>query len=297
MKKIPFTGSAVALVTPFAGNEVDFDALGELIDIQIAHKTDAVVVCGTTGEASTMPSDEHRRVIEYAVKKVNKRVPLIAGTGSNDTHHAIKMSAFAERAGADALLCVTPYYNKSNKIGLYEHYKAISEAVSVPIILYNIPGRTGMSIDVDILKKLSELDNIVGLKEASSSMAYAEKAALNAPSLTLYSGNDDIIVPMLSIGAKGVISAAANILPEEIHNICELYFRGEHKAASRLQFDILEAVNALFLEVNPIPIKTAMRDLGYPVGNLRLPLSKMEEVNRKKMDDVLKKYGVSRLYG
>ena len=296
MKKAPFVGSAVALVTPFIDDEVDFDALGELIDIQIAHKTDAIVVCGTTGEASTMPSDEHMKVIEYAVQKINKRVPLIAGTGSNDTHHASNMSALAEKAGADAILSVTPYYNKSNKNGLFEHYKKIAGSISLPIILYNVPSRTGVSIDIDTLGKLAEIDNIVAIKEASGSLSFAAKIAANIPELCIYSGNDDIITPMLSIGAKGVISVAANIFPEEIHNICRYFFDGSFEQSKKIQLDLLDAINLLFVEVNPVPIKTAMQYLGYPVGNLRLPLGKMSDENFEKIKTMLANYKVSRLH-
>ena len=282
-------------MTPFIGDKVDFDALGELIDIQIAHKTDAIVVCGTTGEASTMPNDEHMNVIKYAVEKTNKRVPLIAGTGSNDTLHACKMTELAEKAGADAVLSVTPYYNKANKSGLYEHFKSIAASTSLPVILYNIPGRTCISIDLETLMRLSEIKNIAAVKEASGDLAYASDIAAKIPELHLYSGNDDIILPMLSIGAKGVISVAANIFPEEIHNICEYFMSGRAEKARELQLYMLEIIKALFTEVNPVPIKTAMSYLGYPVGNLRLPLGKMSDKNFAALKAVLLKYGAARL--
>lgn len=290
MKRIPFVGSAVALVTPFGGDRVNFDALGRLIDFQIAHKTDAIVVCGTTGEASTMPSDEHMRVIEYSVKRVDKRVPLVAGTGSNDTRHACEMTAFAEKVGADAVLSVTPYYNKANKSGLYEHYERISQCANIPIILYNIPSRTGVTLDIDTLAALSRLENIVAIKEASGSLSYASEIAAKLSQLCIYSGNDDIVVPMMSIGARGVISVAANIFPKEMHDITELYLQGETERARMLQLNMLEVIRALFLEVNPVPVKTAMNYLGYPVGDLRLPLGKMSESNFELLKAALSKY-------
>ncbi len=287
---VPFTGSAVALVTPFNGDKVDFDALGELIDFQISHKTDAIVVCGTTGEAPTMPSSEHMKVIEYSAEKINKRVPLIAGTGSNDTRHAQEMTYLAEKAGADAILSVTPYYNKANKSGLAEHYEKIAEATTLPIILYNVPSRTGLSIDFSVLEKLSKIRNIAAIKEASGNLSFASDIAARLPDLTLYSGNDDIVVPMLSIGAKGVISVAANIFPEEMHDMTELYLNGETEKAKRLQLDMLEVIKALFIEVNPVPVKSAMNFLGFPAGDLRLPLGKMSDANFETMKNALLKF-------
>ena len=287
---VPFTGSAVALVTPFNGDKVDFDALGELIDFQISHKTDAIVVCGTTGEAPTMPSSEHMKVIEYSAEKINKRVPLIAGTGSNDTRHAQEMTYLAEKAGADAILSVTPYYNKANKSGLAEHYEKIAEATTLPIILYNVPSRTGLSIDFSVLEKLSKIRNIAAIKEASGNLSFASDIAARLPDLTLYSGNDDIVVPMLSIGAKGVISVAANIFPEEMHDMTELYLNGETEKAKRLQLDMLEVIKALFIEVNPVPVKSAMNFLGFPAGDLRLPLGEMSDANFEIMKNALLKF-------
>lgn len=290
MKKVLFKGSATALITPFDGNGVDFDALGELIDFQIAHKTDALVVCGTTGEAPTMPSDEHMKVIEYSAKRVNKRVPLIAGTGSNDTRHACLMTELAEKVGADGILSVTPYYNKANKSGLYEHYKAIARSTSLPIILYNVPSRTGVAIDIDTLTKLADFENIVAIKEASGNLSFAAEISAVLPQLCLYSGNDDIIVPMMSIGAMGVVSVAANIFPEEIHNITEFCFNGEWEKAKKLQLDLFGVIKALFSEVNPVPVKTAMNYLGFSAGDLRLPLGKMSDENFEKLKTVLLKY-------
>lgn len=295
MKKIPFTGSAVAIVTPFKGDKIDYDAFGDIIETQIAHKTDAIVVCGTTGEASTMPTEEHIEAIEFAVKKTAGRVPVIAGTGSNDTIHAIGLTKAAEKVGADAVLSVTPYYNKANQSGLYEHFKAIANSISIPVILYNVPGRTGMSISIDVLKKLAEIDNIVAIKEASGNISYAARVAAEVPELYMYSGNDDMIVPVMSLGAKGVISVAANILPEEVHNICEYYDKGDTKEALKLQLDMLNLVNMLFVEVNPVPIKTAMKELGYSVGDLRLPLGNMQSDNLEKLRKALADYGVKKL--
>ena len=295
MKKLPFTGSGVAIVTPFNENGVDFEKLGEIIDIQIANKTDAIVVAGTTGEASTMPDAEHLSVIEYTVKKVAGRVPVVAGTGSNDTNHAISLTKEAQKLGADAILSVTPYYNKANSKGLTAHFKAIAECVDIPVILYNVPSRTGVNFSIDVLKELAKVENIVAVKEASGNISYTAKVAAEVPELYIYSGNDDMIVPVLSLGGKGVISVVANILPEETHNICELYAKGEIEKSRKLQLDLLGLINALFIEVNPVPVKTAMNILGYNVGKLRLPLDEMEEGNYNKLAEILKSYGVKKL--
>ena len=295
MKKIPFTGSGVAIVTPFSNNKIDFDTFGEIIETQIANKTDAIVVCGTTGEASTMPDAEHLKAIEFTVNKVDGRIPVIAGTGSNDTKHAVSLTKEAVRLGADAVLSVTPYYNKANQNGLIEHFKLIAESVEVPVILYNVPSRTGMNISIPVLKELAKVDNIVAIKEASGNISYTAKVAAEVPELYIYSGNDDMIIPVMSLGGKGVISVVANILPEETHNICEFYSNGDTKAALKLQLDMLELINTLFIEVNPVPIKTAMRELGYPVGDLRLPLGEMDEDNLKKLKKALSDFGVKKL--
>lgn len=295
MKKLPFTGSGVAIITPFNETGIDFEKLGEIIDIQIANKTDAIVIAGTTGEASTMPDAEHLSAIEYTVKKVAGRIPVIAGTGSNDTTHAIHLTKEAEKLGVDAILSVTPYYNKANKNGLMAHFKAIAESVNIPIILYNVPSRTGVNFGIDVLKELAKVENIVAIKEASGNISYTAKVAAEVPELHIYSGNDDMIVPIMSLGGKGVISVVANILPEETHNICELYEKGDVAASRKLQLDMLELINDLFIEVNPVPVKTAMNILGYNVGNLRLPLGEMEEGNYNKLCATLKKYGVKKL--
>lgn len=295
MKTLPFTGSAVAIVTPFNGLEVDYDALGSLIEMHIANKTDAIVICGTSGEASTMPNEEHIAVIEYAVKKVAGRLPVIAGTGSNDTAHAIYLTKAAADAGADAILSVTPYYNKANPRGLVEHFKAIANCCDLPIILYNVPSRTGMTISIPALKELAEVDNIVAIKEASGNIGYVAEIAANVPELHIYSGNDDMIVPIMSLGGKGVISVVANILPEETHNICQKYLDGDTTGSLKLQLEMLDVINNLFIEVNPVPVKTAMDILGYKVGNLRLPLAPMAEANYEKLKASLAAYGVKKL--
>ena len=289
MKTLPFTGSGVAIITPFNENGVNFDELAKLIEMHIANKTDAIVICGTTGEASTMPDAEHLATIEFTIKTVNGRVPVIAGTGSNDTLHAIELTKKAEEMGADGILSVTPYYNKTTQKGLVEHFTAIANSVKIPIILYNVPSRTGMNISIDTLKKLAKVDNIVAIKEASGNISYTTQVAAEVPELYIYSGNDDMIVPVMSLGGKGVISVVANIMPEETHNICEYYLNGEVEKSLKLQLEMLDLINTLFIEVNPIPVKTAMNLLGYNAGNLRLPLTDMEEKNLETLKNSLKK--------
>lgn len=292
MKKLPFTGAGVAIVTPFNGNETNYDALGELIEMHIAKKTDAIVICGTTGEASTMPDEEHLAAIEYTVKKVNGRIPVIAGTGSNETAHAIELSKKAEELGVDGLLQVTPYYNKTTQKGLVAHFTAIANAVSVPVILYNVPSRTGVSISIEALKELAKVENIVAIKEASGNISYTMKVAAEVPDLYIYSGNDDMIVPILSLGGKGVISVVSNVMPEETHDICELYFNGEVEKSRDLQLKMLELINDLFIEVNPIPVKTALNLMGYNAGNLRLPLVDMTDEHIEVLKASMKKMGL-----
>ena len=296
MKKVPFTGSGVALITPFNSDGMpNYKKLDELLEMHIANKTDAIVICGTTGEASTLPDDVHLDVIKYTAEKVAKRIPVIAGTGSNDTQHAIDFSIKAEQFGCDAILCVTPYYNKATPKGLVAHYKAIADAITIPIILYNVPSRTGMNISIPTLKELAKIDNIVGIKEASGNISYAVKIAAEVPELHIYSGNDDMIVPIMSVGGKGVISVVANILPEETHNICEYYMNGNVNASLKLQLDMLSLINDLFIEVNPIPVKTAMNILGYEVGGLKLPLCDMDSANYATLKKSLEAYGVKKL--
>jgi len=293
MSSTLFVGSGVAIVTPFTRDGIDFDKLGELIDFQIENKTDSIIICGTTGEASTMPDDEHKSAIEYTVKKVAGRVPVIAGTGSNDTKHCVELSCEAEKLGADGLLIVTPYYNKTTQNGLVKHFTTVANSVNIPIILYNVPSRTGLSFSVDTLKKLSKIDNIVGIKEASGSISYvAQVIAECGDDLDVYSGNDDMIVPILSLGGKGVISVVANILPEDTHNIVEQYIAGDVKGSCKLQLSMMSLIDALFVEVNPIPIKTAMNLLGYNVGELRMPLCEMSDKNLETLKNALTNYGL-----
>ncbi len=292
MKTAPFTGSGVALVTPFNENGVDYKKLDELIEFHIANKTDAIVVCGTTGECSTMPDEEHLAVVKHTAQVVNGRIPVIAGTGSNDTAHAIKLCKTAEEYGADGLLVVTPYYNKTTQKGLKLYFESIANSVNIPVIIYHIPGRTGVSISIDTFKYLAKIPNIVAVKEATGDLAFAAKIKAETD-LILYSGNDDIIVPIMSLGGKGVISVLANILPEETHNICADFEAGnvEKSAAEFLKY--LKLINTLFIEVNPIPIKTAMNLLGYEVGFLRAPLCDMEPENLETLKAELKKVGLN----
>lgn len=295
-KTLPFTGSGVAIITPFDGNTTNYDELGSLIEMHIANGTDAIIICGTTGEASTMPDSEHLAAIEYTVKKVNGRIPVIAGTGSNDTAHSVELSKKAEQLGADGLLQVTPYYNKATQKGLIAHFTAIANAVKIPIILYNVPSRTGMKIAIPTLKELAKVDNIVAIKEASGDFSYIAQIAAEIPELYIYSGNDDMIVPMLSLGGKGVISVVANIMPQETHDICEKFFNGDVEGARKLQLEMLDLINKLFIEVNPVPVKTAMNVLGYNAGNLRMPLCDMEEANLDALKKALSKLDVKKLY-
>ena len=286
MKKTLFTGSGVAIITPFTQDNVDFDKLGELIDFQIAEKTDAIVICGTTGESSTMNDEQHKAAIKYTVEKVARRVPVIAGTGSNDTSHCIELSQYAESVGVDGLLLVSPYYNKTSQKGLIKHYTVVAQSVNIPIILYNVPSRTGLNIKPQTLKQLSKISNIVAVKEASGDVSQvAEIASLCGDDLDIYSGNDDIIVPLLSLGGKGVISVIANIAPKDTHYIVEKYLSGDIKGSLDLQFKMFPLMKAMAIDVNPIPVKTALNLLGYNVGKLRMPLTDMSDEDL----DILKK--------
>lgn len=292
MKTLPFTGSGVAIVTPFDGNKTNYDVLGELIEWHIASGTDAIIICGTTGEASTMPDEEHLAAIEYTVKKAAGRIKVIAGTGSNETAHAVALSKRAEELGADALLQVTPYYNKTTQKGLVAHFSAIANAVKIPIILYNVPSRTGLSISIDALKELAKLDNIVAIKEASGNISYTAKVAAEVPEIYIYSGNDDMIIPIMSLGGKGVISVLANVMPKETHEMCAAYLDGDTAKATKMQLEYLDLINKLFIEVNPIPVKTALNLMGKNVGNLRLPLTDMDEKNLEALKASMAKYGL-----
>lgn len=285
-----FRGSGVAIVTPFtANNEIDFDRMGKLIDWLISNQTDAIVVCGTTGEAPTLRDEEHMAAIEFAVKHVNKRIQVIAGTGSNYTEHAIEMSQFAESVGADGVLCVSPYYNKTTQKGLIKHFNAIADAIQIPVILYNIPGRTGMNIDPMTIQELSKHPMIQGIKEASGNInQMVEIARLVPDDFRIYSGNDEMIIPMMSLKGDGVISVVANIMPLETHNMIDFYLQGRHDEALQLQLDMKPLIDALFCEVNPIPVKKALELMGMPVGSLRAPLYDMEEQNVERLKREMK---------
>ncbi len=291
-KNTIFTGSGVALVTPFNDKGVDFDSLAKLIDFQLENDTDALIICGTTGEASTMPDKEHLSVIEFAAKYTAGRVPVIAGAGSNDTHHGVELCKAAEQCGADGLLLVTPYYNKASQKGLIQHYNAMATATKLPVILYNVPGRTGMKIDVATAKELAKTEQIVAIKEASGDIAYTAQIAASCPELDIYSGNDDMIVPVMSLGGKGVISVLANVVPKETHDMCQKYLDGDVSGALKLQLEFLDLVKALFIEVNPIPVKTALNLMGMNAGPLRLPLCDMAENTLEVLKQSLAKHGL-----
>ncbi|WP_299994708.1 4-hydroxy-tetrahydrodipicolinate synthase [uncultured Clostridium sp.] len=288
-----FKGSGVAIITPFNENGIDYEKLRELLEWHIKESTDAIIICGTTGEAATMTEQEKKDAIKFTVDVINKRIPVIAGTGGNNTKAAIEMSLYAESVGVDGLLVVTPYYNKTNAEGLIMHFKAINDAVKTPIILYNVPGRTNMNITPETLLKLIQLNNVVAIKEASGDLSQVAKMkALCQDKIDIYSGNDDLIIPTLSLGGIGVISVAANIIPKEIHDMCDLYLNGDCFKATKLQLDYLELLNDLFIETNPIPVKTAMNIMKMNVGELRLPLYKMNDKNKKTLENTLKKYNL-----
>jgi len=290
-----FTGAAVALITPMKPNgDVNFDKLGELIDDQIKRKTDSIVICGTTGEASTLSHDEHLEVIRYCVDRTAKRVPVIAGTGSNCTETAKFLSKKAEEAGADGLLVVSPYYNKATQGGLEANFKAVAATVDIPVILYNIPGRTGCTIQpATIAKLVKEVDNIVGVKSALDEIGpVVQLMHLCNGEIDLYSGNDDQIVPIMSLGGKGVISVLSHVIPEDTHNIVEKFLNGDTKGSLELQLKYQPLIKALFSEVNPIPVKKAMNLLGWEVGSLRMPLTEMEEANAKVLEAEMRKVGL-----
>ena len=293
MKKVIFKGCGTAIVTPFTENGVNFEVFGKLIEDQIKNKVDALIVCGTTGEASTMTIKEREETIKYAIKKVNKRIPVIVGTGSNATTEAIKMTKFAESVGADGALIVTPYYNKTTQDGLIAHYQAIAKETKIPIILYSVPGRTGVNILPETCKKLSKIENIVAIKEASGNISQiAEIASLCGEDLFIYSGNDDQIVPILSLGGIGVISVLSNIAPEYTHNIVQNYFDKNIEESSKMQLNAIKLVQALFCEVNPIPIKEALNLLGYNCGIPRLPLIPMSDNKKEVLKKEMQNFGI-----
>lgn len=289
-----FTGSGVALITPFDENgEVNYSRLREILEFHVINHTDAIIVTGTTGEGSTLSDEEKISVIEFTVNIINNRIPVIAGTGSNDTRHAAEFSRRVEKLGVDGLLVVTPYYNKGNENGIYEHYKAIAEGVKIPVILYNVPSRTGVNLSIPLLKRLAQIENITALKEASGNISYVAEVAREIPELDIYSGNDDMVVPVLSLGGKGVISVSANIIPDISHDMTASFLKGDVKKARELQLKYNDLVNALFLETNPVPVKEAMNFLGYEVGNCRLPLGAMDESNRARLTDILTAHEVT----
>lgn len=290
MKALPFKGSGTALITPFLRDgSVNYDEFAKLIEFQIARGTDAIVLCGTTGENATLTDDERKKLISYGIECVNSRIPVIAGTGSNDTRHAIEMSKYAMGAGADALLVVTPYYNKASQNGLIQHFYAIADSTSLPVILYNVPSRTGLNIAAETYQALGKHENIVATKEASGDIsAIARIAAECGNDLTIYSGNDDQTIPILSLGAKGVISVFSNIMPFETHEICRLWFEGKTEQALKLHLKLLDLMNSLFIDVNPIPVKAALKLMRYDVGGLRLPLCDMPDNKLKLLEARMK---------
>ena len=289
-----FKGIATALVTPMTSTGIDYDSFGRLIDWQIEEGIDALVIAGTTGEGSTLSDDEHRKVVEYSVKRANGRVPIIAGTGSNDTAYAIELTKHCCDAGADAMLVVTPYYNKATQKGLIQSFNAIADASSKPIILYNVPSRTGCSIEPATYAELAKHENIVAVKEASGNISkIVETAALAGDKLDIYSGNDDQIVPVMSMGGIGCISVLSNLLPRETREICTKFFNGNIKGAAELQCKYLDLINALFCEVNPIPAKAAMNAMGFCSNDIRLPLTEMEDAHRAVLLQRMREVGIN----
>ena len=292
-KTLPFKGACVAIVTPFNENGINFEELGRMIDFQIENGTDAICITGTTGEAATMNNAEHCAATKFAVEHVNGRVPVIAGTGSNDTAYAIELSKYAQKVGANALLLVTPYYNKCTQAGLVAHYKKIADTVDIPCIVYNVPGRTGVNIKPETYAKLAEHPRIVAVKEANGDLTSVLRTRkLCGDELAIYSGNDDQIIPILSLGGQGVISVLSNVAPRDTHLICQNYFDGKVDEASRMQVDYCDLIDALFCEVNPIPVKVAMRLMGWNVGELRMPLCEPEPAHVEQIKAALKAHNL-----
>lgn len=290
-----FTGAGVAIVTPMKANgEVNYDKFADLIEFQIQNSTDAIIVCGTTGESSTLTHEEHLSVVKFCIERVAGRVPVIAGTGSNCTQTAVYLSQEAEKYGADAVLLVSPYYNKATQNGLYIHFKTVAESIKIPVILYNIPGRTGCNIQPETIVKLcTDVENIVAVKEASGDIKQiAVLAALAKGKVDIYSGNDHEIVPILSLGGKGVISVLSNVAPRQTHEICERFFNGDVQGSLAMQLEAIELCDALFCEVNPIPVKKALSLMGMDEGTLRLPLTEMEEANTQRLKKAMQEYGL-----
>lgn len=289
MKKIIFKGCGTAIITPFTENGVNFEEFGKMLDFQIENGADAIIVCGTTGESSTMTLDERKETIKFAVERANKRIPIIAGTGGNCTKNVVEMTKYAESIGVDGALVVTPYYNKTTQAGLIEHYKVVANSTKLPIILYSVPSRTGVNIAPETCLELSKIENIVAIKEASGNLSQiAEIANLCGEELNIYSGNDDQITPILAVGGIGVISVLSNILPEHTHDIVDSFLNGNVELARDEQISVIPLVKALFCEVNPIPVKAAMNMLGYNAGKPRLPLVEMSEKGKEKLEKELK---------
>lgn len=292
-RKPIFKGCATALATPFSDGEIDYYALGEMIERQIAGGIAAIVICGTTGEASTLSVYEHLKCIDFAIRRVDGRIPVIAGSGNNCTKKAIHVSKKAAELGADALLVVTPYYNKASEDGLITHFSSIADASERPVLLYNVPSRTGVNIPLSVYSKLADHGNIIGVKEASGNLsAVASLAAECGDKLDIYSGNDDQILPILSIGGLGVVSVVSNILPKETQDICDYYFSNDTFSAKRAQLDLIELISVLFCDVNPIPLKYALKLMGLCEGDVRLPLCEPSEASKKKIESVLEKYSL-----
>lgn len=293
MKETIFQGCGTAIATPFTEEGVNFDEFKRLIEFQIENEVDAIIVCGTTGESSTMSQEEKKETIKFAIDVVAKRTKVIIGTGSNNTKDSVQMSQFAEEAGADGLLVVTPYYNKTTQKGLIAHYTEIAKAVTLPIIMYSVPSRTGVNILPETCLKLSKIENIVAIKEASGNISQVAKiASLCGENLDIYSGNDDQIIPILSLGGKGVISVLSNIMPKYTHDMTMKYFKGEIKEATKMQLDVIDLIDSLFAEVNPIPVKYALNAMGYDFGKPRLPLIELSDANKKVMEEVMKKHQI-----
>lgn len=293
MKKIIFKGCGTAIITPFTEDGVNFEEFRKMIEFQISEGVDSIVVCGTTGESSTMTTEEKKETIKFAIDVAAKRVPIIAGTGGNCTKSAIEMSKYAESVGADAVLVVTPYYNKTTQGGLIAHYKAIADAITIPVILYNVPSRTGLNILPTTYLELSKIENIVAVKEASGNISQiAEIASLCKDNLAIYSGNDDQVLPLLSLGGLGVISVLSNIIPRDVHNMVESFFNGDIKEATRLQLDTLKLTSALFSEVNPIPVKAACNMIGFNAGVPRMPLIEMTDAGKENLKNEMINYGI-----
>ena len=293
MKTPIFRGAGVAIITPYTESGINFPELGRIIEDQLKNHTDAIIIAGTTGESATMTVEEHKEAIRFTVEQVKGRVPVIAGTGSNETRIAVEFTQFAGKVGADAALVVTPYYNKCTQNGLVAHYTRIADSADIPLVLYDVPSRTGVSIKAETYAKLARHPRIAAVKEANGDIsAILRLRAACGDELVLYSGNDDQIVPILSLGGQGVISVLSNVAPQATHDICQLYFDGKVQESAKLQIEYADLIDALFCEVNPIPVKVAMRKLGWAAGPLRMPLSEMEPANEAKLEQALRAHGL-----